>query len=397
VIERVNEACLLRVRDALLPIAEGAQMLGLQPRAELGSPGGFARDAGFVVVVEVGRMRFGLLVDGVLETEEIVVKPLSTKLEDLPVFSGTTILGDGAVALILDPSGMGRRLGAEAQRNATPVMLAPAAPVETTTLLVFRGLAGALKAIPLSLVSRLEELDGSEITWTGDQPVIPYRGRLMTLFPVDGAATIRTSGPQPAIILSDGRRSIGLLVGEIVDVVEEAVQVDLLPARPDLIGAAMVRGRATELVDIAPFLHLIDGDASWADRDPVAGPPSTVLLVDDRAFFRDMLSPVLKAAGFRVRTAKDAEEALHIMAVETIDTLVTDLDLPVRTGLELIEDLRRRSKTAELTVVALTSDPLPDDMRRARELGVFDVVAKFDRAGLLAALAEANARERRAA
>jgi two-component system chemotaxis sensor kinase CheA len=114
-----------------------------------------------------------------------------------------------------------------------------------------------------------------------------------------------------------------------------------------------------------------------------------VLLVDDKAFFRDMLTPVLRAAGYKVRVAGTADEALKIVATHSVDAVVTDLDMPGRSGLQLIEDVRRDSRLAPMTVVALASSAPNEVLDRARDLGVFEVVAKFDRSGLLAALAEA--------
>jgi two-component system chemotaxis sensor kinase CheA len=114
-----------------------------------------------------------------------------------------------------------------------------------------------------------------------------------------------------------------------------------------------------------------------------------VLLVDDKAFFRDMLTPVLRAAGYKVRVAGTADEALKIVATHSVDAVVTDLDMPGRSGLQLIEDVRRDPRLAPMTVVALASSAPNAVLDRARDLGVFEVVAKFDRSGLLAALAEA--------
>ena len=104
-IERIKDAPVLRLRDKLLPLIDLKSLLGLD--------GGLSPDAdrGYVVVTQVGRQIFGIVVDSVLETEDIVVKPLSSRLRQIPVFSGNTILGDGSVALILDPNGVAQASG----------------------------------------------------------------------------------------------------------------------------------------------------------------------------------------------------------------------------------------------------------------------------------------------
>jgi two-component system, chemotaxis family, sensor kinase CheA len=389
-IERINGTPVLRLRDRLLPIVPIAKMLGLSGAEEPS-----AQDTGFVVVSQVGRQRFGILVDGVFHTEEIVVKPMSTKLRHIPLFSGNTILGDGAVVLIIDPNGVARMVGSSAgtsQHAIEDEAVEAKDEAATVTLLVFRGGTGSLKAVPLSLVTRLEEVDAAKIEWAGDRPLIQYRGRLMPLVPASSDIEIKREGTQALVVFSDGERSMGLVVDEIVDIVDEALDIELVADRSDLVGSAVVRGRATEIINIAHFLPLAYDD--WA-RDTVSRQKlraQTLLLVDDSAFFRDMLTPVLKAAGYRVVTAASAEEALGVLGADArIDLVVTDIEMPGRSGFDLVEVMRRSgSKVAGLPVIALASGvPSPDALERARRLEIVDFVAKFDRSGLVTALGEA--------
>jgi two-component system chemotaxis sensor kinase CheA len=115
-----------------------------------------------------------------------------------------------------------------------------------------------------------------------------------------------------------------------------------------------------------------------------------VLLVEDNAFFRDMLTPVLKAAGYRVRTAASADQALQAVLRHRVDVLVTDLELPDRPGLDLVEALRRHAGTRSMPVVALATRMDDRDAARAHELGVAATVSKFDRSGLILALSRAT-------
>jgi two-component system chemotaxis sensor kinase CheA len=391
-IERLNGRALLRLREDLLPVLDCASLLGLEASST---------DAGtcYVAVMQVGSRRFGLMVDHVLETEEIVVKPMSSKLRQIPLFSGNTILGDGAVVLILDPNGIARQVGPDLLRATTEVGAKGAerpSEREPMRLLVFRGGGPGLKAVPLSLVTRLEEIDASRIETSGDCPCVQYRDRLMPLVTMGGH--MRRQGAQPLIVFSEFGRSVGLAVDEIVDIVEEdVVEIRPIPGRPDLVGSAIVRGRATEIVDIGEFAALRGGDAEQRHGRAPAEAVRTVLLVDDKAFFRDMLGPVLRAAGYRVKTAANADQALKLLTEIPVDALVTDLEMPGRSGLQLIEDMRRQPALRHLTVIALASSASPDLLARARDLGVFDVVAKFDRSGLLAALNESAAHTEQAA
>ncbi len=388
-VERINGSPVLRLRDRLLPIVPVAAMLGLD------APDAPAKtDEGFVVVSQVGRQRFGILVDGVFHTEEIVVKPMSSKLRHIPLFSGNTILGDGAVVLIIDPNGVAKMVGSGTATGQQGEIEAEAEGDENgadqaVTLLVFKGGGDSLKAVPLSLVTRLEEIDAAKIEWVGGRPLIQYRGRLMPLVPADPAQALKREGAQALVVFSDGERSMGLVVDEIVDIVDEVLDVELVTERSDLIGSAVVRNRATEIVNIAHYLPLAHDDWGQAAHRAVPKAPS-LLLVDDSAFFREMLTPVLKAAGFRVTQAGDAEEALrHLGGEARFDLVVCDLEMPGRSGFDLIEAMRKvGGRLATMPVVALAGTMAPDSLSRARALGVADCVAKFDRTGLVAAVNE---------
>jgi two-component system, chemotaxis family, sensor kinase CheA len=386
-IERINGTPVLRLRERLLPIVSISKMLEL-PGSQAG-----AGDEGFVVVSQVGRQRFGLLVDGVFHTEEIVVKPMCSKLRHIPLFSGNTILGDGAVVLIMDPNGIARMVGSGAGREqfaseeATEQVLPEEA--EKVTLLIFRGGGQCLKAVPLSLVTRLEEVDAGKIEWVGGRPLIQYRGRLMPLVPADPAVAIRGEGMQALVVFSDGERSMGLVVDEIVDIVDDRLDIELVADRSDLVGSAVVRNRATEVVNVAHYLPLAHEDWAKPGARRLSTAARTVLLVDDSAFFREMLTPVLKAAGYRVAAAASADEAMSLLAAGArIDVVVTDIDMPGRNGFELVEALRAQPRSAALPVVALSSAVTPEAVERARKLGIAEFIAKFDRSGLIAALAE---------
>jgi two-component system, chemotaxis family, sensor kinase CheA len=213
----------------------------------------------------------------------------------------------------------------------------------------------------------------------------------MPLVPADPAQAMKREGAQALVVFSDGERSMGLVVDEIVDIVDEVLDVELVTERSDLIGSAVVRNRATEIVNIAHYLPLAHDDWGQPSHRAVPKAPS-LLLVDDSAFFREMLTPVLKAAGFRVTPAADAEEALrHLGGEARFDLVVCDLEMPGRSGFDLIEAMRKGGgRLAGMPVVALAGTMAPDSLARARALGVADCVAKFDRSGLVAAVNEVS-------
>jgi len=382
-IERINGTPILRLRDRLLPIVPLSKIMRLSGDEEV--------DTGFVVVTQVAQQRFGILVDGVFHTEEIVVKPMSSKLRHIQLFSGNTILGDGAVVLIVDPNGLARMVGSGSQDNQfqadASFEQAIVAAEELTSLLVFRGGGDTLKAVPLSLVTRLEEIDASTIEWASGRPVVQYRGRLMPIVPCDDDLEIRRQGMQSLLVFSDGQIAMGLAVAEIVDIVEDKLDIELLAERSDLVGSAVVRGRTTEIVNIAHYLPMVL--ETWSRSDHRNRQGNSLLLVDGSNFFRDMLVPVLKASGYRVQTAATAQDAARLLSTGAQPNfIVADLELPGHSSFAFIATLRADAQYRAIPVIGLTLKPDPQLLALARRFKITEVVSKIDRRGLLSALAE---------
>jgi two-component system, chemotaxis family, sensor kinase CheA len=385
-IERIKDTPVLRLRNKLLPLVHLRKLLRMD-EGEAGEP-----EDGFIVVTQVGSQTFGIVVDGVFHTEEIVVKPMSSKLRHIAMFSGNTILGDGSVIMIVDPNGIAQAIGSEASEDAAAeAEVRNAAAQRTLSLLVFRAGSPELKAVPLSLVTRLEEIDCKKIEFSNGRHLVQYRGRLMPLVRLDEAVRIRPEGRQPLLVFSDSGRSMGLVVDEIVDIVEDRLDIEVASSVPGVLGSAIVKGQATEIVDIGYFLPLAFED--WFRRKELRLDALTrnLLLVDDSSFFRNMLAPVLKAAGYDVTTAAGAGEALALLkAGERFDVIVSDIEMPGMNGFEFAEAVRADARNAQVPIIALSAVNSPATIERGRQAGFHDFVAKFDRPGLIAALKEST-------
>jgi two-component system chemotaxis sensor kinase CheA len=386
-IERIKDTPVLRLRNKLLPLIHLKKLLSME------DGGASEPENGFIVVTQVGTQTFGIVVDGVFHTEEIVVKPMSTKLRHITMFSGNTILGDGSVIMIIDPNGIARSVGSSTSAHAAAEEEARqthrAANENTTSLLVFRAGSSEPKAVPLSLVTRLEEIDAKKIEISNGRRLVQYRGQLMPLVRVNDEVQIRTEGTQPLLVFSDEGRSMALVVDEIVDIVEDQLNIEVASETPGVLGSAVIKGQATEIIDVAHFLPLAFED--WLRRKEASGRGSSrmLLFVDDSAFFRNMLTPVLKAAGYQVQTAPGAADALEFLkAGRQVDVVVTDIDMPGMNGFEFAEAVRSDPRTANVPIIALSSLTSPEAIERGRQVGFHDYVAKFDRPGLIAALKE---------
>ncbi len=396
-IERLNGTPVLRLRERLLPL--------VSMRSLLNSGAAVANDdEAFIIVTQVGSYSFGIMVDRVFDTEEIVVKPVAGVLRSIPIYSGNTILGDGSVIMILDPNGIAGVAGEAAAGERPNQEVAQAklgARDDQQTYLLFRAGGDAPKAVPLSLVARLEEVEPDRIEYADGRAVVQYRGALMPLITLSGEVPQRGTSAQPVLVFSDSGRSMGLVVDAIVDIVQEKPAIEMQVKRPGLVGTIVVAGKSTDLIDIGYYLRAASGDwfGSEDEVDFESGAANRrVLIVDDSAFFRGLLQPVLKSAGYDVVAAASAAEALAMCeAGENFDLIISDIEMPGMSGFEFGAAVRATERWARTPMLALTSHATANDRERGRRVGFNNHVPKFDREQLLRTLQDTLNAERSAA
>jgi two-component system chemotaxis sensor kinase CheA len=251
--------------------------------------------------------------------------------------------------------------------------------------------------VPLGLVTRLEEIATDKIEFSNGRYMVQYREQLMPLVTMAGVA-VQTTGAQPILVFTDDNRAMGLVVDEIIDIVEERLNIEVAGNGEGILGSAVIKGQATEVIDVGHFLPMAFAD--WFSRKELQPSASSqsVLLVDDSAFFRNMLAPVLKAAGYKVRTAPNAQEGLTALrSGQNFDLVLTDIEMPDMNGFEFAEVIRADQHLGQMPIIALSSVVSPAAIERGRQAGFHDYVAKFDRPGLIAALKEQTAETRKAA
>jgi len=158
---------------------------------------------------------------------------------------------------------------------------------------------------------------------------------------------------------------------------------------PGVLGSAVIKGQATEIIDVGYYLPQAFEDRLIRTEKRMKEKARTILFVEDSAFFRNMLTPVLRSAGYAVTTVPDAHDALAVLkSGDQVDMIVTDIEMPGMSGYELAQAVRSDERTANLPIIALSALTSPDAIKRGRQVGFHDYVAKFDRPGLIAALKE---------
>lgn len=257
-LEHVYDAPVFRLRGSLLPLIFLRRELALGDAAPAGG------SALHIVVLQADSRQFGLVVDSVCDTEEIVVKPLSKQLKSIPLYAGATIMGDGRVALILDVFGLAQHAQVVTENRSTATKSAAGAGEarrDVRQLLVFSAAGRDRLALPLDAAARLEEFAPDTIERSGSREAVQYRGRILPLVRLSRLLPGAQSAAQPptealqVIVYQQADRTVGLVVDEIRDIVEDEVDIQAGSAGPGILGSAVIQGRITDLVDIPAILR----------------------------------------------------------------------------------------------------------------------------------------------
>jgi two-component system chemotaxis sensor kinase CheA len=294
--------------------------------------------------------------------------------------------------MILDPNNIARSTGIGTGRatvSAEPVVQADSQnSAHKIALLLFKAGDAHPKAVPLNLVSRLETVERRTIEYPGGQPMIQYRGKLMPLVTM-GVPANTEAGPamQPVLVFADGSRAMGLMVDEIVDVVEDHLKVELSTDQQGFLGTAIVQGNATEILDTSFWLQCAFKD--WFSANLNSRPePQSVLMVEDSAFFRSLIIPALAAEGYHVTAVDNPVAALAMRAAgRMFDLILSDIEMPEMDGLAFVQEIRARGPWANLPVIALSSRSSPEAIEKGRRAGFDNYISKFDKRTLVEAVA----------
>jgi two-component system chemotaxis sensor kinase CheA len=287
-IETIHGVPVYRLRGRLLPLVhlkstlqtteevkkETRRESSPEPAAQLGSAAATAIRPGRVniVVLEANGRHFGLVVDEINDTEEIVVKPLGKHLKHITVYSGATIMGDGKVALILDVIGLAQRaslLGEGRERILGEEVEATAEGANgKQQLVLFTGPADSRMAVPLNLLARLENIPGTQVERSGNQWVTQYRGQILPLIrvshaleerrhrpPTDDVLSLPTTAQLQVLVLENEHQSFGLVVNQILDIVESTLQPQSPATRAGVLHSSVIAERVTELLDVPALLR----------------------------------------------------------------------------------------------------------------------------------------------
>jgi len=353
-IKNLHGTPIFHYRGKLLPLVYLRKVLGKPVETQF-------QDVVSIVVLHAEGRHMGLVVDKIHDTQEIVVKPLARQLKGLACYVGATIMGDGLPALILDVAGLARlanlnRPNAKSTQDADR-SAAQQAAIPTQMLLLFRAGSFDRLAIPLSLVARLEEVPTNKIERAAGHAVLHYRNDILPL--VSLASVLEpnkhhdTFAPETVqvIVFTDGVRRIGVVVDQIVDIIEEAITVRRGSSAPGLLGSAVIGGKITDLLD----LHAVVGASgeNWLDRADTGGKGRKILLVDSCLTTREMIAEFLGASGYDVVSATAVADALPRMRQTAFDLVITAVGAEKTEGFDMLKALKRDKQFEHLPILGL--------------------------------------------
>jgi len=435
-IERVREHEVLRLRGKLLPLVRLADLLGIprtfihpetgermidrrerladrrsapmgdydaqqqqmeeaegRSREDRRKPQNFT-----IMVVKVGFNRYGIIVDAVEDTQEIVVKPLSSFIKQIPTFSGATILGDGTVCMILDVPRMAnhanlRFASIEDAAKMEDMARKRREMVEKQYLLIFNNHHEEYFSLPLALVARIDKIKTSDIERVRDQEFIQLRGKSCRLIKLEDYLDV--SMPDEAdqehlfvIVPRKGEGIVGIVATRIVDVLESELHIDEESMKMDgILGSQIIDGKMTIFIDLFDLLARVDPE-QFGQHELAADREIRILFAEDTPFFRTVVRRHLESAGYIVDVVTDGIEAWEkLKAGERYDIILSDIEMPGMSGIELVQHIKKDPGLASTPVIALTALGGEEQVKAGMEAGFDAYELKLDKERLLKVVA----------
>ena len=352
-----------------------------------------------VAVISTGSMKYGLIIDKLYDSEEIVVKPLGRYLKCCKGYLGAVIMGDGRVALILDVieiAKMAELFSIESSDRALDTTIKDNERIRTEkkrSLLVFRNAEEEQFAVSLNQVVRIEKIKNTDIEGVGNKKVIQYRGRNLVVFRIDELADVKPIALKKdllVIIFILANREVGLLaIGPIeVKDVKTSIKMDETTLKqPGISGSIIIDNNITLLIDMFDLVHTLTPEWFYEQKPALISDKKekTVLVVEDSNFFRNQVKGFIENEGYKVIEAEDGTVAWSLLLkhADKISLIVTDIEMPNLDGLGLTEKIREDDRYSHLPVIALTTVAEDEDIKKAKEIGINDYLIKLDKEKLI--------------
>jgi len=403
-IETIGDSSVLRIRGKLIPLVDAQKILNITKEKRTLSQ----LKAINIVIVKAGETEYGIVIDTLLDSSEIVVKPLGRHLKSCINYAGATILGDGKVALILDVMGIKTSMHLKsfshdkfAEYADSDVKQIDDGNIDSRdkqSLVLVQNGGDEKFAIPLGIVARIEKIKSSSIEHTGGRNAIQYRGDTLPLFSLEELANITPREDKENVIVvvfKIANREVGILLNEISDVVETESKIDgITYKQPGIMGSVIVEDHITLIIDAYELVYTlmpkwkseqnqnavdIEHFEEEKQRVPV------VLIAEDSKFFMTQITSFMEEVGYKVITAEDGALALQALQdnADVIDLVLTDIEMPNMNGLEFTKLARADGRFDNLPMIAITSVSGETAEKEGETAGLDEYLVKLDRDQIL--------------
>jgi two-component system chemotaxis sensor kinase CheA len=356
-----------------------------------------------IVVVSNGSIKYGLIVDKLQDSEEIVIKPLGKHLQGCKGYAGATIMGDGRIALILDVTNlsiMAELTSMDGSDRAAEVAQAAEETIKAKkdkqALLTFRSSEQEQFAVPLNQVERIEKIKRSDIEELGGKRVIKYRGGSLSLIAVDDVAMVSPIADHDdllVIVFNIAHHIIGLLAIGPIDAMQVSVSIDETTlSQTGIMGSTIIDDQTTMLVDIFEIVNTLYPewfeDQVIYEPDEEDGSAPTILIAEDSNFFRTQVCNYMTECGYEVVEGEDGAIAWELLQEhgDKITMVVTDIEMPNMNGFQLTETIRKDARFKDLPIIALTTLAGEEDIAKGKAVGVDEYHIKLDKEKLMASV-----------
>ena len=387
-IQTVKNVEVLKLRGNILPLVRLTDVISPQIENEEQQ-----QRATHVIVVESGHHKYGLIVDSLMDSEEIVVKPLGQHMKQCKCLAGATILGDGQVALILDVGGIANHVSLKSLSDIDEndeMNTSKAKDEEKLPILLIRNHPQEQFGVMMQIVARIERIRTDQIDTVAGQEILQYRGGTLPLLSLDktiNAKPRKETDRLYVVVFHANKREVGLVAPEIFDIATITTDIDSTTFQePGVLGSLVINNVTTRLLDpyeIARKVHpewFIERRSKNEEDGKLR-----VLLAEDSPFFRKKISQFLTSEGFEVTACEDGAIALDTInkSKKPFDLVVTDVEMPNMSGLMLTQKLRETPAFSNLPIIAVTSLADEENVQNGLRAGVTRYLVKLDRENLI--------------
>jgi len=411
-IQAVRGCPILRLRDKMLPLVDLATLLDMEGTDKRASgesveqldevkPEAVKRSnlstlslkqEGYILVLKADQERYGLIVDELFDVEEVVVKPLSDYFHDSKCYSGTTILGDGKIAMILDPNCIAHAASMEFSEfkdegKLQAVKNSINCVIEHQPILLFKSGPEEVFAINISMIDRIEKINTTEIEHFGEKEFMTHREASMRLIRLHDYIEVTPLDSKAeklfVIIPKFVRKPMGILVSEIVDIVQSDLKLDEETIKAKgILGSTLINETMTLFIDVYGLFETVDPVMYDWKRTSSIMKGKRLLFAEDTEFFRIVVAKYLREFGAEVDVAQNGQEAWQLLQENDYDLVLTDVEMPIMNGYELARKIKSYERFKDKPVIALTTLCTEKNRVKGEKAGMDSFQSKLNKESL---------------